>query len=65
MQYLSPVKANALFDVALKFKRNHDIKIFMHELDAELWLKYAIFPIVMEYVEIPIKSNPNLGRLFS
>ena len=55
-------KGNDLFNVRLQFKRNHDIKIFVHESDAELWLKRAIFPITIEHVEIPLKSNPNFGR---
>ena len=55
-------KGNDLFNVRLQFKRNHDIKIFVHESDAELWLKRAIFPIIMEHVEIPLKSTPNFGR---
>ena len=60
--FLKPVMENS-FDVSLNFKRNHDIKIFIHELvDAEFWLKQAIFPITMEEIEIPIKSNPNIGR---
>ena len=59
--FLKPVKENS-FDVVLKFTRNHDIKIFIHEVDAEFWLKQAIFPIPMEEIEIPIKSNLNIGR---
>ena len=59
-KFLKPVKENT-FDVFLLFKRNHDIKIFVHEFDAEFWLKQAIFPIPMEEIEIPIKSDPNIG----
>ena len=59
-KFLKPVKENTFY-VNLLFKRNHDIKIFVHELDAEFWLKQAIFPIPMEEIEIPIKSDPNLG----
>ena len=61
-RFLKPIKENS-FDVLLNFKCNHDIKIFVHELDAEFWLKRAIFPVTMEEIEIPIKSNPNIGRL--
>ena len=64
VRYLNYVKGNDLFNMRLEFKRNHDIKIFVHESDAELWLKRAIFPIPMENVEIPLKSNPNFGKRF-
>ena len=60
--FLKPVKENSFDDVTLNFKRNHDVKIFIHELDAEFWLKQAIFPIPMEEIEFPIKSNPTIGR---
>ena len=43
----------------IKFKRDNDIKMFIHEGGNEFWLKKAIFPTPIDMIEFPLKRKKN------
>ena len=44
----------------IKFKRNNDLKIFIHERGNEFWLKKAIFPTPIDMIDFPLKLKKNI-----
>ena len=41
----------------IDFKRNLDLKVFIHEQGDEFWLKRALFPIPMNAIKLQLNSN--------